>query len=339
MAHNTHIADIYRRLRSLGFDSDFVRSVILPDWWEDSMAEIPLNRAWAEASVARFLRLQIPELADPTAPLTLPAILPVRLKSAKRTSDVSLIRPAIQVAQRLADLLVQTTSHLAPFVGVSELLTAHQELRTSATTVTLKTLIEFCWEHGVIVAHIGRLPKVEGFRKFDGLAMFVNDRPIILLADPSDIPPWQAFHLAHELGHIVLEHVKPGSEVLADGELDQIVTDDVEAAADRFACEILTGQPELSFEPVFGLTASKLAAAVTSYGEKTDVDPGIVALIYGRTASRWPAAVAALKLLGLRHGAKEIIGGALAAHLDFDSIHDSQVNVLEQLVLPSAVTA
>ena len=334
MAFNRYMADIYNRLKLLGFDADFVRTVILPDWWSDSDAEIPFNRALAEASIARYLKLSFEELTDPSATLSVPPLVPIRLKCAIETTDAAAVRPAIQVAQRLAEILARSLTDVPPFVGPQRLREIHGRLRETTPIITLDVLAEICWSNGIVVAHMARLPKVEGFRKFEGLAMFVGERPVILLADPSDIPPWQAFHLAHELGHVALEHVSPGSAVLADGELDRVVEDDVETAANQFACETLTGMPKLTFDAVFGMTAPKLAAAATSYGEKNGVDPGVVTLIYGRCANRWGAAFEALKHLGLRHGAKDIIRNALASRLDWDELHESQQHFLEQLVLP-----
>ena len=338
MAFNRHMADIYQRLKPIGFDAEFVRSVILPDWWVDSDAEVPFNRALAETTIARFLKLSFEELSNPTAALSLPSIIPIRLKCANQNSDPVVVRPAIQVAQRLAEILARSAKEIPPFVGPERLREIRPRLREHHPIVTLEVLTEACWENGVIVAHMARLPKVSGFRKFDGLAMFVDGRPVVLLADPSDVPPWQAFHLAHELGHIALEHVLPGAGVLADGQLDRVADDDVERQADRFACEMLTGKSELAFNSVPGMTAEKLASAVSTFGSNNGIDPGVVALIYGRTAQRWGAAVEALKLLGMRHGAKDVIRNALASRLDLDSLQESQRHFLEQLVLPQAAT-
>ena len=47
--------DLYTRLVTIGFDADFLRRAVLPDWWEDSLAGVPANRALAEAAIARHL--------------------------------------------------------------------------------------------------------------------------------------------------------------------------------------------------------------------------------------------------------------------------------------------
>jgi hypothetical protein len=50
---------LFQRLRPLGYDEKFIRRVVLPDWWEDSLAEVPANRALGEMAVSRHLGLPL----------------------------------------------------------------------------------------------------------------------------------------------------------------------------------------------------------------------------------------------------------------------------------------
>jgi len=52
MAVTNPMRDIYSRLKPLGFDSGFVRELLLPDWWDDELASVPANRAIAEATIS-----------------------------------------------------------------------------------------------------------------------------------------------------------------------------------------------------------------------------------------------------------------------------------------------
>jgi hypothetical protein len=170
----------------------------------------------------------------------------------------------------------------------------------------------YAWRHGIAVLHLAALPRG---KKFSGLAQFCGPTPAIVLASGFRSPPWLAFHLAHELGHILLGHVTPESGALVDSDVDKLSNDEDERAADRFACEILTGKAEPAFSPTYGLTGPKLADAAKEYGKKNRVDAGVVALIYGRSAQRMPAAQNALKLLNLNSGAHERIAHWLDIHL------------------------
>ena len=48
MTYAKPMKDLYERLRDVGFDASFVRYRILPEWWEDELAEKPANRAMGE---------------------------------------------------------------------------------------------------------------------------------------------------------------------------------------------------------------------------------------------------------------------------------------------------
>jgi len=45
MTEKSAMQDLFQRLRKIGFDPDFLRRAVLPDWWEDSLASVAANRA------------------------------------------------------------------------------------------------------------------------------------------------------------------------------------------------------------------------------------------------------------------------------------------------------
>lgn len=339
MAFHRAIADLYRRLRPLGFDAAFVRDVILPDWWDDPLAAEPANRLTAEMAVSRFLGIPLQQLHDPAAKLSLPEFVPVRLKTATRDTNPRSVRPAIQIALQLADLLSNSIATLPPFAGRLSAAELRGRLLQDSGPVTLETLVRKCWDLGIIVAHLHRVPRGTGFRKFDGLVVFAGERPCIFLAEKADSPPKLAFHLAHELGHLMLGHVQPGSDLLADENLERLINDDEERTADEFACELLTGNPKPTLPQQYGLTAPKLVHLASDLGARRHVDPGLVALIYGRSADRWAVAENALKQMGLTQGAHAIVQNALAERWSDDDLTDTQAHFVEQLVLPEQATA
>ena len=333
MPHPRAIADIYARLKPLGFNAAFVRAVILPDWWEDAAAHVPANRLLAEMAVSRFLGISLQDLHDPSVQLSLASVVPVRLKTATRDTDPDSVRPSIQIALQLAELLAQSAGNIPHFAVLQSAIDLRTTLLRESGPVTLETLVRKCWSLGIIVAHLHRLPQTTGFRKFDGLVAFVGDRPCVLLAEKSDCPSKLAFHLAHELGHLMLGHVRPGSELLADENLERFVRDQDEQAADEFALELLTGTKNPEFQRQYGLDAVRLAKKAIDYGTKFNVEPGLVALIYGRSADRWPVAQLALKRLGLTSGAHSLIQAALIEHWSDGNLTDSQIRFVEQLTL------
>ncbi len=292
--------DLYDRLAATGVDAQFLRDAVLPDWWSDDLAEDPANRAIAELAIARQFRLSVADLRHTARPIALSTEGSVRLKRNLRTKEVD-VRGVVAVARRSVELVAESLVGFPAFDGQMLASAVRNEILRNSAYVDLGSLLRFCWSHGTPVVHLIRTPTKS--KKIDGLATFCNQRPSIVLGSGRDSPPWLAFHLAHELGHIMLAHVKPGGAALADRNLDRNDSDQQEQEADRFACEVLTGKSDPGFKPAYGLTAPKLAQAAWLYGETHRVAPGTVVLIYGRSANRWGPAQKALTHMGQDMGA------------------------------------
>lgn len=74
-------------------------------------------------------------------------------------------------------------------------------------------------------------------QKTEGLTFFVGETPVILY-DDTPIAPEDPIHLAHELGHLVLRHVRPGQVTTVNREPSS--TDDPrETEANVFAARLL----------------------------------------------------------------------------------------------------
>jgi len=328
IAYDPNMKDLYKRLRDSGFDTAFVRQAVLPDWWEDSLAATPSNRAIAETAISRLLGFPMAALRKPSAPLELPARSNFRLKRNAKTR-IEDVRPAVHVAERIAKMVVESLPPIPPFTPVLSSQQIRQAILEANPCVNLTALVQFCWDHGIVVIHVNpdRLPK----KRFHGAAMFVADTPVLVLGSVSDSPPWLAFHLAHEMGHIFKRNVRAGDRPIVDNNLDRLDDDEQECAADRFATEVLTGRPELGFQSEYGLTARKLAVCAERYGTHNAIDPGTVALIYGRSANRWPVAQNALKYLEQDRGGQEAIAKALAERLNLDELPESSARFLSCL--------
>ena len=327
MTYKRCVRDLYERLRECGFDAKFVRDVVLPDWWEDGLADNPTNRAIAEVAIARHLGFEMHDLSRPCAPLALPAVSDFRLKRNRGTTPAE-VRPAVMVAQRAAELVLEATSPPAPFRAGISAQHVRGAILEGQSYVTLPSLVDFCWENGIAVAHLDRkrMPKLS--KGFDGVAMSVRGNPVIILASGRDGPPWLAFHLAHEVAHVLCGHVRAGSKPLVDTNIDKANPGGQEQQCDEYATEVLTGETSLSFRPAYGLTAPKLARAAQRCGRQNAIEPGTVALIYGRSADRWGVAQNALKWLEQDRGAQEIINEALVRHLDVSNIPESTARFL-----------
>ncbi len=328
--------DIYQRLRPLGFTADYLKAAVLPDWWDDDLAEVPANRAIAESAIARQLGIEIAQLRDPERPLSLPDAADLRFKHHPSTRDDDLIAAAT-IARRVARVIALNLEGLPAFAGKVPAVDLRRDILARDRTVTLQGLLRWCWEHGIIVADIdpGALP---GRRGFDGLAAFIEQRPAIILASRRDGPPWLAFHLAHELGHLMCGHVHSKAPALVDAAIDAVDASDEERQADVYGLSLLTGEASPEFPLPRPLTVATLSELGQRLGPQRGIDPGTIALLCGRAAQRWAAAQGALKLLGCDRGGHVQIGSALNAHVTFQTACESSRRLLTHL-LPHAFVA
>lgn len=300
--------DLYVRLKEVGYDRKFVRDCVLPEWWSDDLSAVQANRAIAELAIARHLGFRTSDLRDPRRSLVLPSRENVRLKRSAKVSERE-VAGTVLVARHAAELVVESAVDLPSFDGPTLASAVRAAILRNHAHVDLPSLLTYCWSHGLAVVHLNKTPSAS--KKIAGLATFCGKRPAIVLASGRDSPPWIAFHLAHELGHIMLAHVRGAGDLLVDQDLDKKDGDQQEQEADRFACEVLTGESSPGFSPTFGLTAAKLARAALRYGESRRTSPGTVVLIYGRSANRYPVVHGALKYLEQETGAHNLITGAL----------------------------
>jgi len=320
------MSEIYDRLAAGGFDRAFIREAVLPEWWDDSLAEVPANQALAEDTIARRLGLTLRDLGR--SPLRLPSLQHVKFKRYKNKVD-SAVAPAILVAQQAAKIIVESARLLPPFLldGIKPAEVRQRILRRHRY-VDLASLVELCWDAGIVVLHLSKVP--QGSKRFDGLAMFCGDRPVLVLGSRRDGPAWLAFHLAHELGHVLKQHVTAGSPPLADSDLMSTSNDQQENEADRVACEILTGDPQPRLQDL-KYTAIRLAVAAAQAGPERGMDPGVLALIYGKSNNRWGVAQNALKYLSIDSGAREIIAAALRKRFSPEDVSESAERFLAVL--------
>ena len=324
--------DLYKRLKVIGFDSAFVRSFFLPDWWEDDLATVPANRGIAEMAIARQLGIRLDSLRDPEQALSLPAVANFRLKRNKGT-DPQEVLAALHVAQRAARLIAGLPPRIGDFCGPLSAHRIREAILARDGQVELRTLLRFCWDNGVIVLHLAELPAPS--KKFDGVAMFCGDRPVIVLASTRKGFPWLAFHLAHEMGHVFSGHVGPGDSPLVDGNLGEADDDQHEKEADDFGRQVLTGRAEvIQFEIAGDLQPEALAKRVVQIGSELSIDPGTVALCHARCSNKWPVAQLALKHLGVDEGAHRVVAEELRSRLQGIEIPAASERFMEILSNP-----
>jgi hypothetical protein len=128
-----------------------------------------------------------------------------------------------------------------------------------------------------------------------------GDRHAILLAKDAKYPASIAFYLAHELAHVLLGHLTRDSALvdLDDNQLTAPDTDPEEAAADRFALELLTGEPNpiVLSSLTRRATARALADAALRAADGLRIEPGTLALCFGHSTNNWSVANRAMSYI------------------------------------------
>jgi Zn-dependent peptidase ImmA (M78 family) len=314
--------DLYHRLDQAGFDEKFIRRYVLPAWWNDALERVPETRTLAESAISNLLGISLASLRTSKAPFR-PVLNGDYGLTRDKESQIHKMLPAIVLAQSVAKLLTGVMPGLPTFQQNDTPAMVRQAILEERHSVDLQGLLDWAWRHGIVVAHLRELPRQS--KKFSGIAMYCNGRPVILLGSGHDAPPWLAFHLAYELGHVLEGQLQPG-QPLVDSDLDKplpldrlanngVDGNDVDERAKEFAMLLLTGRPDLQFKQHQHLTVAQLALRARATEQSTQINAGTLALIYGRSARQMRVAQDTLKALELDKGGRHMIAVGVQRHL------------------------
>jgi Zn-dependent peptidase ImmA (M78 family) len=286
------------QLRDLGLSDAAIRAA-WPKWWSEEADASTSARADLWFTVARRLGLDPRSLFDEGSPRFLWRE-EARFKHLSGEGDVE--RAGItSFGRAVASLLVAATpSSDATIRGASAQEIRRDLLGEKQAFVGLLDLLALSWGVGVPVVHLRVFPWPQ--KRMAAMTASVGESCAILLGKDSLYPAPISFYLAHELGHIALDHVASDRLIvdLENANLSLAANDDEEQAADRFALEVLTGGPEirvlpdeLSAKP----SASELARVALSAASSLAIEPGVLAQCFGFSTGDWQTATGALKVI------------------------------------------
>jgi Zn-dependent peptidase ImmA (M78 family) len=311
------LRSLYARLQRAGLDRKFIRETLLPDWWDDAIAEHPTGYAEARLCIARALGLSLRQL-DSEDPLR-EMLSETRLRcKTRRDTELDSIRWTIALAKRAAELAARATPK--PYEPLPE--TASQirnAILQKHPWVCLDNLLAYCWQHGIPVIPLKSKPRRS--KRVDGLIVRVGERPVIVLACGYRYSARLLFIVAHELGHWARGHLSDQS-ILAEESIAREGESHEEAEANWFAVELLTGKPDKAYWAPRSLTAAQLAEGARKAGARDRVDPGVVALNYAWNEGNWAAGIGALKLLEPQPKGAQVIQYQMRASLDWSRLHE-----------------
>lgn len=320
--------DLCASLSALGINRGYLTGTILPSWWEPEV--LNTQNGFLETAMLIHQRTGLP-LAPLFTGRAKPATAQsnVRFKKSKGVTEDA-VRTAHLIARQVAEAVASTKLPPPPAIlpGAADL---HSMLKDQGhlAWVTLEDLLQYCWEIGIPVVHTSKFPP--GTRKPDGMAVCSESgRPVIVLCKDSPRPAWMVFILAHELGHIALDHVPKGGAVV-DGNLESASGEDEERQANEFASVLLTGKPDLGLSSHGPMIASGLARAARDFAKRYRISPGVAALNWGFNTGNWRVANGAVKILEESQNALEMIRRSGSGALDWDSLSQDTAEWLETM--------
>jgi hypothetical protein len=305
---------IFDSLESAGFPRS-LQSMLLPDWVTPTVLSDPATSSEIAIILAKRLGLRVSPLlaASPRIEslrrrdIKYKRSIPTKSKNLNAASSI-----AVSIAESVASAcLVEYRS----FLGIANAFRKEVFSFFPGKWLGLRNLLMTCWLHGVPVVYLNDLGM--GVAKMDGMVVYTNSRPVIILSKASQLWAWQLFILAHEVAHLALGHVTPG-EILIDEELSENSyaledKDSDEYTADMFAIELLNGRPNATY------TASdervnfrELAESAYQFGKSNQIDPAHIALNFANYTGKWNVGVEAAKLLqGENPSALDVINEAM----------------------------
>lgn len=279
------------QLRAAGFSRAAVDAA-WPDWWSNEAERSMSAKTELRLAVARNLGLAPRSLIGERVDfvwrdrarfkhLRAEGDLPV---AALNSFGVSVGRSLIEATEREGDLEGLPAAQL-------------RAMLLEMGTPDLPGLLSVCWAFGVPVVHLRVWPLAQ--KAMHAMVVGQQGRHAIMFTREANYPAMVAFTLAHEIGHIALGHVS-ADDVLVDAE-DPAATadhDEEETAADRYALEVLLGDPDPDIRLNFDtFNHAMLAEVVLRAGPQHGIDPGTLALAVAYRRNAWPVAMAAMRVI------------------------------------------
>ena len=267
---NEPMKPLYEKLKNLGYTKSYIKKM-LPDWWNDKLANTKAGYQQAAIILAQIFNVNYKSLL-----LKEEAFFefPNHCFKKQKNIETKNLDPATSVALSISKLILKEFDRELKELSALTAQTIRNEILQNNPWVDFVSLVNYCWDIGIPVVFLKDMPSP----KMQGIALNLNKRPIIVLTNGKK-HGYLVFDLAHELGHIIKNHISDNSLIL-DDKIDKYDTFEQEKEANEFALELLTGKDNTAFFSSKTLTAEELSNAALSYGREYQIDPMHVILNY-----------------------------------------------------------
>lgn len=281
------------RLKGLGLADPAIEAA-WPQWWSAEAEASPSAQAELRFGVARRLGLDPGSLLDDADQPRFLWRQEARFKHLRSEGDVE--RAGIASFGRAVATAMAGATELPAqdFAGMTAGDLRFRLLTADRAYIGLDALLALSWGVGIPVVHLRVFPWLQ--KRMAAMTVRLDEQSFILLGKDATYPAWIAFWVAHELGHIALNHVEHDASVVDldyEGGPDE---DAEEREADAWALELLTGRPQPIVLSADGAgSATGLARAALAAGPQLGIEPGTLALCFGYSTGDWPTANASLR--------------------------------------------
>ena len=324
------MSSLIAKLSKLGFNDSYIKTNGLPSWWDDELNDKPFAVLEGAGYIADRLNLNLKSLLDETETVKFNHLPDTKFK--RRSSKYNQYP---DVAQALASRVVELIA-FATEINFVSLPTNVKEIRAEilklSPVINLTSLLNYCWNQGIIIAYFNNFPESKKIKKIAGLIQWQSNSPVIILSSKYTQPSRLAFDLAHELGHLVLGHLQGG--LLIDEEINSNRDDNEENQANKFATDLLLDNCGNSLlNNKFYNHQQLVKKAKEKAKENPTVKPEFIILNHAwHNPNDWGFANKALDKLDPDWKGQQIINEYLADRINWDKLNDENYEYLERVL-------
>ena len=323
-----NINNVYQILGNYGIDKNFIKKIILPEWWEDEIANSKAGYFQTVSIISKNLGIDASELINLTDVITLRHQTNIKFKFPRNKSiDPKNIWPN-SLAVKVSEIINQIypVSYENTFKNALEIRNAILQ----SGKLDLANTLDFLWSNGIPVLHIPVFPKE--VNKMDGMAVHLNGRPLIILSKNRKHDAWLLFILAHELGHIIKGHLSTTDEIIFDLNLES-EEDPEEKAANEFAIELLNGTTSPSYlsDKKNYKSPFEFVNNIRPISKQVNVDPGVIALNYAYRTKKYALVEQALNVLFPKADAVGLVKSTMESKLELEKLSEENYDYFAKL--------
>ena len=326
MAAANPMSLLYKRLASAGFKQKFVRETVLPSWWSDEVASTEAGYLEGLVIISKHLGIQLGALRNPVAELQLENTHARFFKGPELASDENVAVAIAERAARIA-LLGMPEAHKPAIVSAASI--RRRLIGGGASWIGFQELLQFCWNSNIPVIYVAHLPA--GVKKLRAVTVSVDGRPAIVFFRGEKKPAKHLFPLAHEIGHIYLNHLEFVGLII-DTEAEFSFNESTEREANRFARELLTGGEELPLNYNFPSIPSEIARGCKEYANRLHIDPSFLVGEWEKKTKQYKEARTAVNFyIQQDENALAMMAAELSRRIDWDLIPEESQEYLLNL--------